>query len=296
MKDRILHTIKQIEGYRDGVEFYENLCKTAEFIKEEFKTLGFTVQTDDFELKGRKYSNIIATKDGVSHGKDWILIGAHYDAVHGSPGADDNASGVAVMLEVARALGPKPSLMFVAFTLEEPQLNTVEFLIGSKHFVKEMTGRGLGFRIALILESVGYISHRPDSQILPPFVKAPRVGDFIGLVGNKKAIAVMEKFKDTASRYVPGLKVVTYKAPLKGYLLPETRFSDHAPFWDAGFPAIMITDTAMFRYPYYHTEYDRAEHLSPDFMEQIAMALIKIIEELIPAQDKSLPRQSQESS
>ncbi|NOY63815.1 MAG: M28 family peptidase [Nitrospirae bacterium] len=292
MKDRIVQIIKNIEGYRDGVEFYESLCRCAEYIKTRFKEMGFVVETDDFILKGREYSNIIATSKGIKERRNWILVGAHYDAVHGSPGADDNASGVAVMLEVARMLGPKEPIMFVAFTLEEPQLNTIEFLIGSKHFVNVMKRQGHNFRAAFILESVGYISHKPDSQILPPFVKAPRTGDFIGIIGNKKSIPIMESFKEMASKHVPELKVVTYKAPMKGYLIPETRFSDHAPFWDAGYPAVMITDTAMFRYPYYHTEHDRLEYLSAEFMTQITVALAKTVENMIIQSSGASPSSS----
>lgn len=292
MRDRIVQIIKNIEGYRDGVEFYESLCRCAKYIKACFKEMGFVVETDDFVLKGREYSNIIATSTGINERRDWILVGAHYDAVHGSPGADDNASGVAVMLEVARMLGTKDPIMFVAFTLEEPQLNTIEFLIGSKHFVNVMKRQGHDFRAVFILESLGYISHKADSQLLPPFVKAPRIGDFIGIIGNKKSISIMESFKEMASKHVPELKVVTYKPPMKGYLIPETRFSDHAPFWDAGYPAVMITDTAMFRYPYYHTEHDRLEYLSAEFMTQITMALVKTIESMIVQSSGASPSSS----
>ncbi len=197
----------------------------------------------------------------------------------GSPGADDNASGVAVMLEVAKALGPVDDLEFVAFTLEEPQPNAVNFLIGSKHFVKKMKSSKKRYRAVFILESVGYVSSRPGSQLLPPFVKAPDVGDFIGVVGNRRSTELMEGFSKAAAGHVPGLKVVTYRAPMRGFLIPETRFSDHAPFWDAGYPAVMITDTAMFRNPNYHTPYDTSDTLSPGFMAQVAEALIHTIGE-----------------
>jgi len=281
LKKAIAETIKTLEGYRDGIKHYDRLCWCAEYIKERFTELGFSVENDDFQYNDRWYSNIIATAETLERPSQWILVGAHYDAVAGSPGADDNASGVAVMLEVARIIGPRRSLKFVAFSLEEPQQSSFEFLIGSKHFVQKMVSQGHTYEAVFVLESVGFISHETGSQLLPPFVDAPDTGDFIGLIGNKKALDLMNTFKAMATRYVPQLKVVTYKAPLRGYMVPETRFSDHAPFWDAGFPAVMITDTAMFRNPYYHTEYDRMEFLSLDFMAQITVALVKTLESLL---------------
>jgi len=281
MRERILKTVKEIEGLRDGHYHYEVLTKKAEYIESEFLSSGFKVQRDEFWFHGKLHWNIIALPSEPEHTRECVLIGAHYDAVMESPGADDNASGVAVMLEAARLLGPKTGLECVAFSLEEPQADSLDFLIGSKHFVKRMRAEGRRYKAAFILESVGYVSHAPESQLLPPFVPAPTVGDFIGVVGNKKAGTILETFKETAARHTPLLKVVTHRAPMRGFLVPETRFSDHAPFWDAGYPALMITDTAMFRNPYYHTPYDTSDTLSPDFMSQVAEALIHTVGHLL---------------
>ncbi len=280
MKERILDRVRRMEGLRDGHHHYDALCERAEYIEREFTSYGFRVERDEFLFHGRSYWNIVATASGMGSGETWILTGAHYDAVAGSPGADDNASGVAVMLEAARSLGPRRGLKFVAFTLEEPQPHSVNFLIGSKHFASRMKSAGQDYEAVLVLESVGYISHKRGSQLLPPLVKAPPVGDFIGIVGNRKAERIMDVFRETAGKHVPSLKVVSYSPPVRGFLVPETRFSDHAPFWDAGYPAVMITDTAMFRNPNYHTPFDRVETLSPEFMAQVAEALIHTIEEL----------------
>jgi Zn-dependent M28 family amino/carboxypeptidase len=273
--------VRRLEGPRDGHFHYDELVKRAEYIEGEFASYGFRVRRDEFEFRGRLHWNIIASSPGEDEGADLILTGAHYDAVVDSPGADDNASGVAVTLEAARTLGPRKGLQFAAFTLEEPQAETVKFLIGSGHFVKRMKSLGQGYRAVFILESVGYISHEPGSQLSPPMVKAPGVGDFIGVVGNKKAEDIMSRFEEAALTHAPGLKVVTHRALLKGFLIFETRFSDHAPFWDAGYPAVMITDTAMFRNPNYHSGHDTADTLSPDFMAQVAAALIHTVEGLL---------------
>ncbi|NOZ26035.1 MAG: M28 family peptidase [Nitrospirae bacterium] len=277
---RILDTVKRIEGLRDGYYHYEALMERAEYIESELSSAGFVVQRDELLFRGRSYFNVVATPSGLEGREEWVLVGAHYDAVADSPGADDNASGVAVMLEVARRVGPRKGMKFVAFTLEEPQPHSIQFLVGSRHFVGRMKSMGQLYRAVLILESVGYVSREPGSQLLPPFVKAPRVGDFIGVVGNKKAEPVMALFEDSAGRFVPGLKVVTHRTHARGFLVPETRFSDHAPFWDAGYPAVMITDTAMFRNPNYHTPFDTSETLSADFMAQVAEALIRTVERL----------------
>lgn len=280
VKDRLLNVVKKIEGLRDGHYHYGELLRKAEYIEQELTSYGFKIERDEFWFHDRLHWNIIATASGVTTGGEKVLIGAHYDAVIDSPGADDNASGIAVMLEIARTTGPLNELEFVAFTLEEPQAETVDFLIGSRHFVKKMKAIGQKYRGVFILESVGYVSTHPDSQLLPPFVKAPSVGDFIGVVGTRKARAIMTAFKEAASRYVPELRVVSHIAPMRGFLIFETRFSDHAPFWDAGYPAIMITDTAMFRNPNYHTPSDSSDTLSADFMANVAKALIHTLKEL----------------
>ncbi|RMG05589.1 MAG: M28 family peptidase [Nitrospirae bacterium] len=277
----LMKTIKEIEGFRDGIIHYQRLNEVADYIADRFQGLSFVVEEDRFDYRGKEYRNIIATKSGIKRTEKYLVVGAHYDAVEGSPGADDNASGVAVMLEVAETLGSQDGLMFVGFTLEEPQKNSLEFLIGSKHFVREMNRLGVSFSGAFILESIGYISEGEGSQLLPPFVNAPTTGDFIGLVGNGRARFMMDAFREASKSVAPALKVVTYTSRLRGYLIPETRFSDHAPFWDAGYPAVMITDTAMFRNPYYHTEDDRSEHLDEGFMTDLSTALCETIRRLL---------------
>lgn len=281
MKDRILEHVRRLEGLRDGHFHYDDLVKRAEYIEREFASYGMKVERDEFLFHGRSHWNVIASPPETERGGDLILIGAHYDAVPDSPGADDNASGVAVMLEASRRLGLRKGLQFAAFTLEEPQAESVSFLIGSGHFVKGMKSLGQRYRAVFILESVGYISREPGSQLSPPMINAPGVGDFIGVVGNKKAEGIMAGFEEAALRHVPELKVVTHRALLKGFLTLETRFSDHAPFWDAGYPALMITDTAMFRNPNYHSRCDTSDTLSPDFMAQVAATLIHTVEELL---------------
>ncbi len=277
-KENLKTIINRISIPRHGWYNYEALSSVAKFIEEKFKEYGYIVDFDEFSYNGREYKNIIATKSGIDSKKEWLLIGAHYDSAIDSSGADDNASGVAVMLEVARILRKSEvseKIKFIAFTLEEPQAFDLKFIIGSSHFVKKM--KKLGYRYkAIILESVGYFSQAKGSQKLPAFVKGPDIGDFIGVIGNKKSRPLLELF-DKAKTYVPSLNLITYKAPLNGWIAIETRFSDHAPFWDAGFQAVMLTDTAMFRNPYYHTSQDTPDKINSYFLENVTKVLLSAV-------------------
>ncbi|MCX7794087.1 MAG: M28 family peptidase [Thermodesulfovibrionales bacterium] len=275
-RENIKSILHSVEGMRHGWWNYEELEKRADYIKTLFSEYDYTVEEQNFLFGNRTYRNIIATLNGINSKKEWLLIGAHYDAAYGSPGADDNASGVAVMMEVARIIRKSScaeNIKFVAFTLEEPQLETWNFLIGSKYFVSEMKKRGFRYR-AVILESVGYINRSEGSQLLPSLVKGPDRGDFLGIVSNRRSIPLMKSFEQSARKNVPSLKTISKAVPLNGYLIPESRFSDHSPFWDKGFQALMLTDTAMFRNPHYHTPGDTSEKLDIDFMADVAGAVI----------------------
>ena len=276
-----MEIIKTLEGGRDGIYDRNALEQAALYVEDEFRELGFHIDYDEFDFQGKIYRNIIATASGIDAEKDWIAVCAHYDAVAGSPGADDNASGVAVMLETARALGPRKGLQFIAFTLEEPQVTGATFLYGSRHFVRVMKGRGHRYKGLFNLESVGYVSSDSGSQHVPALLNVSNIGDFIALVGNSGSERLMSLYEEAARNKVPGLKVYSHKVMMKGYLLFPSRFSDHAPFWDAGFPAVMITDTAMMRNPNYHTRDDISDTISPEFMEQVARALIDTLEEVL---------------
>lgn len=268
-------TVKKISIPRHGYYDYEALSSVAKFIEEKFLEYGYIVEKDSFDYRGRDYINLIATVKGTNSHKDWLLIGAHYDSAIGSPGADDNASGVAVMLETARVLrdySVSEKIKFVAFTLEEPQIFDLKFLIGSTHFVKKF--KKLDFKYdAFILESVGYFSEREGSQRLPAFIEGPNRGDFLGIVGNRKSEPLLRVF-ERVQTLMNSIKIITYKAPLNGWLSIETRFSDHAPFWDRGFRAVMVTDTAMFRNPYYHTKEDTFDKINFNFVAEVTKSII----------------------
>ena len=283
--ERIKEFIKAIEGLRHAWENYDALEKRAKFIEDTFRSFNLNVENQDVSFYGKTYKNIIASMKGNRNEKELILIGAHYDAAWGSPGADDNASGVAVLLETARLLNRQKlntTIQFVAFTLEEPQLQTVKFLIGSTYFVKEAKKLKRRYKAVFILESVGYTNKKKGSQSVPLLVgiPVPDKGDFLGVIANRRSKALMNDFHHIACKYVPELVVVPYKVPLSGYLIPETRFSDHAPFWNQGYPAVMLNDTVMFRNPNYHTARDRYETLDLEFIVKVTKALVSVVLEL----------------
>ena len=275
---RIIEYLLSVEGLRHGWENYDALEEKAQFIENTLSSFNLSVQNQYLDFHGRTYRNIIATLHGKEKEKT-VLLGAHYDAAWGSPGADDNASGIAVMLEAATVLREQTlqrNIEFVAFTLEEPQPQTIHFLIGSNHFAQKAKKSGKRYQAVIILESVGYTDSAEGSQVIPLFVKVrvPKTGNFLGIVANRKSKDLMSVIMHAGQYYVPELSMVPYKVPLSGRFIPETRFSDHASFWNYGYPALMLTDTAMFRNPHYHTQHDRHSTLDFEFMERVTKTVV----------------------
>jgi Zn-dependent M28 family amino/carboxypeptidase len=198
-----------------------------------------------------------------------VLIGAHYDAVPGTPGADDNASAVAVLLAVAGTIGPREDVCYVAFDGEECNL------AGSRSFVERLGPNRL--ESVHVLEMVGFTDRRPGSQRNPvPVVQAPTVGDFLGLVGTHGSSHLLDHILGTAGHSaipVYGLYLPDVPAEMIRQVAPHVLRSDHAPFWAAGIPALMWTDTAEFRNPNYHRPTDTPDTLDYAFMAEVARLL-----------------------
>jgi len=232
------------------------------------RSFGFTPH-----LQGT-YDNVVATTGNTQEGP-YLLLGAHYDSVPGCPGADDNASAVAVCLECARLLQANDigSTMIVLFNREE------DGLLGSREFVAQSTW---AIEEAHIFEMVGFCNRAAGSQKMPPGlpgVVAPDVGDFLGLLANRHSNAVAENVLTLAATYVPQFPVLA----LKIYLGIEKYFghllrSDHAPFWEAGITSLMWTDTSEFRNPHYHRASDTPDTLDYDFLSKVTqLALARAI-------------------
>ncbi|MCZ0902651.1 M28 family peptidase, partial [Microcoleus sp. HI-ES] len=180
-----------------------------------------------------------------------IGIGAHYDTVPGTPGADDNATGVAVLLELARdiASGPlKYPVQLVAFDMEEYGY------LGSSHHAAKYKQQQKSIRLMISLEMLGYCNHNPNSQSYPAGLKYfyPNTGNFIALIGTLRTVPDLINLSGKIRK--SGQPCEWLPVPNRGLIVPDTRRSDHVPFWDNGYPAIMVTDTANMRNPHYHRE------------------------------------------
>jgi len=272
MDDRHL---RALIGERHPASFPTALRLAEGYLTEQFKVLGLEVSTHPFEALGDTYRNVIGTRPAShpspeSHAP--LIVAAHYDTVSGSPGADDNASALAVLLEAARCLRSVPlsrEVRFIAFSLEE------EDLLGSLAYVSSLKKVGHEIAGAIVLECVGYTCATEGSQRKPAGVPivVPTVGDFLAIVGNTASAALVAAVEGAAKERVPDLKTVALTVPGNGELVPDTRRSDHAAFWHYGYPAVMLTDTANFRNPNYHASTDTIETLDLGFMEKVARTI-----------------------
>jgi hypothetical protein len=242
-----------------------NNLATAEWITAQLRSFGYPV-----ERQGPS-GNIVAS-NGHSDKSARILVGAHYDSVPGSPGADDNASAVAAMLGCAAALArvsPQLPIMFAAFNREE------DGFVGSSEFVSHFYP-AVRFDCVHILEMVGFASSEPGSQRLPTGlpIQLRSTGDFLGLLANEQSASAMQlilQLSRTCSPQLPvtGLQVV----PGAERVFPVLARSDHVPFWHERIPATMWTDTAEFRNPNYHQPFDTADTLDYSFLHRVTMLL-----------------------
>ena len=271
-RKRLNRHLQIIVGERSPFSGVRHLAAVEKFIKAEFASYGLDAESDSFSYAGETFHNIVARRRPRDE-EPVVILGAHFDSVVGTPGADDNASGVAVLLESARLLSQLSSatpVLFCAFNLEE--LN----MIGSSAFARKITAAGIKVELMISLEMVGYTDSRPGSQKLPAGLGRfyPDRGDFIGVVGNWQSNALMHKFAG-GMRQVANLPVETLSVPGKGALIPAVRLSDHAPFWDLGYPALMITDTSFYRNPHYHGATDSIETLDIDFMAKVCEGVVR---------------------
>src|SRR5574337_827100 len=257
--------LERLTGPRDPYAGYAGMEAAADTIVQALKGSGLQLVEDRFRCEGRWYRNLIALHPGSSR-REQLLVVAHYDTVPNCPGADDNASGVAGLLEIAGALIDQQfqaGLVFIAFALEEYGNP------GSLYYVEQAKARGAPILGVFDLEMIGYTG---STQTLPPGIQAPAVGDFIGVVGNQRSDGLVALFKQAAALVVPTLPVQTLVVEDNGSNLPLVRQSDHAAFWDAGYPAVMITDTAFLRNPHYHLPTDTLDTLNLHFLRQVTAA------------------------
>jgi Zn-dependent M28 family amino/carboxypeptidase len=269
---------------------YAQLVAAADFVESAFAQAGYQPRRDNYELHGRACHNIEAEIRGTS--AEIVLIGAHYDSVFGCPGANDNGSGVAALLALARRFGARAAsaqsattakstfstLRFVAFVNEEPfYFQTPQ--MGSYIYASRCKARGDKITAMISLETIGYFSDAPGSQTYPApglGVFYPKVGNFIGFVANTHSRALLHR---AMSIFRAQKKIPSEGAALPAFI-PGVAWSDQWSFWQHGYPGIMITDTAPFRYPHYHMPSDTPDKLDYDRFALVVSGMEKVIAHL----------------
>ena len=259
---------------------YNSLEASVNYIERVLIELGYEVKEQEYVVNKKIVKNIEAEISGISRKKEIIIVGAHYDSFKGSPGANDNASGVAALLEIARFFTkekPSRTVRFVAFVNEEePFFQTIN--MGSRVYAARVQGNDENIVAMLSLETIGYYSDEVDSQNYPfplSFVY-PKTGNFIGFVGN---ISSRKLVHQTISFFRSHTAFPSEGASAPGWIT-GIDWSDHWSFWEEGYPAIMITDTALYRYKHYHKPQDTPDKIIYNRFARVVLGITQIVKDL----------------
>jgi len=259
---------------------YKSLLEGAEYLEKSLSGNGYQVSSQEYVVEGKTVRNIAAEIPGSSKRSEIVVVGAHYDTVFDCPGADDNTSGTAALLELARLLKsthPARTVRFVAFVNEEPPyFQTAK--MGSWVYAKKVHAAHENIAAAISLETIGMYLDAADSQHYPAGfgLLYPSQGNFVAFVGN---VASRGLVRDTIQSFRRSTAF-----PSQGSAVPEwiagVGWSDHWSFWQEGYPAVMVTDTAVFRNPNYHQPSDRPATLDYDRMARVVHGLATVISDL----------------
>jgi hypothetical protein len=263
-----------------NLDRYKNLNSAAQYVEDSFGSLGYLPQNEEFTVQGMAVRNILVEIHGGQRANEIVLVGAHYDSVYGCPGADDNATGVAALLEIARELrGHRPSrtIRLVAWVNEEPPYFQTPTM-GSWVNAKRAHQRNDNIVAAISLETIGTYTDVPDSQHYPAGFSLffPSKGNFVGFVGNLSSRSLVRDSIECFRR--------TTQFPSEGIAAPAGMtgigWSDHWSYWQEGYPAIMISDSALFRNPNYHKLSDTPEKLNYESMSRVVIGIGKLVKYL----------------
>jgi len=263
-----------------NVSDHAGLMQAAAYIERSLTKSGYKLKRQTYMVRGRPCHNIAVELRGSSRPEEIVVVGAHYDSVNGSPAANDNGSGVAALLTLARTLAtsnPQRTLRFVAFTNEEQPYFQSD-LMGSYVYARACKSRKEKIVGMLSLETMGYYSDAKNSQRYPAPLAAmyPSTGNFIAFVGNSSSGSLVKQAVASFRQHA--------KFPSEGASLPSqlegVGWSDHWSFWQFGYPALMVTDTAFFRYPYYHSARDTPDKLKYGRTARVVAGLEHVIKEL----------------
>ncbi len=264
-----------------------SLTKTADYILQQFESCGMAAELDQFEFQKTEFANVIFRLPGTVAADQIIVVGAHYDSVPGSPGANDNGTGVAALLTIAELIKDcalEKSIHFVAFVNEESPYFAGDGM-GSLNYARRCRARNDKISAMFSLETMGYYSSEPGSQSYPPGVSGyPDQGDFIGFVSNLASASLLRQSTEIFANHS--------SFPFQAIAAPESvagvSLSDHMCFWQMNYPAIMITDTAPFRYPHYHTAEDLPDKINLPMFTELVKNLAKTFAVLAGSSIKGL--------
>lgn len=276
---RIRNHIMAIEGIRHPVTAPEALERASGYIRKTLRSFDYEMTDHRFIDNGREYGNIIATLPGTRWPEQRVMVLAHFDTVAVTPGADDNASGVALMLELAELFRPcrfERTVHFIGVNLEEHERDgdlASPSLRGSRALAKHARENAWEIAGVVVLESVAFAGD-DVVQTAPPGIpfSIPETGNFIAVIGNERSHDLVQGFVRSIERCGISLPCLPLAVPGNGEILRDTRRSDHAPFWDSGYRAIMVTDTTNFRSPHYHRPSDTLETLNLGFAADVCRA------------------------
>lgn len=274
-----VHMLATTIGGRDAAH-YEALQKAAKYIGAELEMYGYSPEQQTFSVGRTKFENIEAERSGENGSKEIVIVGAHYDTAGGLPGANDNGSGVAVTLELARQFAKqnsKRTIRWLFFANEElPYFQTPD--MGSYVYAKRCRERGEKVVAMLSLETIGYYSNEPGSQSYPAGFPSsyPDRGNFLGFVADPESAALLQ-ISLKSFEGATDLPATGASAPAS---VPGVGWSDHWSFWQFGYRALMLTDTAPYRYPYYHSAQDTPEKLDYDRLTRACIGIRAVVAEL----------------
>lgn len=281
--ERYVRVLSEDIGERN-LDTYKSLRAAAFWIESSMgpSNMGYAVDRQNYEVEGQAVWNVVAELKGLQRPDEIIVVGAHYDTVPGCPGANDNGTGVAALLSLANAFsGSQPSrtILFVAFVNEEPPHFQTEAM-GSVVFADWLEKKGARVKGMVSLETIGYYTDEPGSQSLPegvPRDQFPEVGNFVAMVGNPAS-------KDLVDLAAAAYEETGAPVPALPVTLPESvdgvGWSDHWAFWQVGYPAFMVTDTAPFRYAHYHEPTDTPDKIDFERYTEVVKGMQGVIEAL----------------
>ena len=285
LRENLRAHVAAVASREHNVFHFAELEAAAQYLEFTLSRFGYRADTQRFKVSVGEVRNIEVEVQGAARASEIIIVGAHYDSVFGAPGGNDNGSGVAAAIELARLFRdhrPGRTLRFVLFVDEEPPFFKSEEM-GSRHYARRAKERGENIVAMFSLETIGYYSDKPGSQRYPFPLSFfyPNTGNFVAFVSNFASRPLLHEVIASFRRHA--------EFPSEGAaapaVLPGVDWSDHWSFWQEGYRALMVTDTALFRYPHYHAATDTPDKVDYERLARVTSGLYRMLRELAQVQE-----------